>query len=375
MATVPKQSLSHMGKVTDEYSPGSPKIYQHNTTIDPSKEAAAAKLWAVYVSEAEKYDKSLVKSWRSDMEGMLIFVGFSGRVGSKPMSASLTAFIVKRYKTLVPDSRDSTVRLLNQISQQLTAAAGSTFHVPALPPFAPLATSPVCITLWFISLGLSMTYALAATLLEQWAHNLLHKADMRSSPVICTHIFSYLYYGLVAFLVPINLPIAIVSAAVLASVTTVYSTITLLPLWHLNCPYHTPFSIAFWHISQGLATLRHLRRVSAADSSESASDLAPIKTMVGAMSQCAMEVSVEGMARDYRALVWTVKSLVGDTKLELFVEAIPNVLWGPNGRRQTYQHQIQSLMHNPDLGLPARMGSLLCNCESGLLTPEVAKRW
>jgi hypothetical protein len=39
-----------------------------------SEEAAASKLWAVYVSGAEKYDKSLVESWRSDMQGMLIFV-------------------------------------------------------------------------------------------------------------------------------------------------------------------------------------------------------------------------------------------------------------------------------------------------------------
>lgn len=42
----------------------------------PADEAAAAKLWAVYVSEAEKYDKALVETWRSDMQGMLIFVRF-----------------------------------------------------------------------------------------------------------------------------------------------------------------------------------------------------------------------------------------------------------------------------------------------------------
>ncbi|KAJ7114247.1 hypothetical protein C8R44DRAFT_795356 [Mycena epipterygia] len=40
---------------------------------DPGGEAAAAKIWAVYVSEAEKYHKGLVESWQSDMEGMLIF--------------------------------------------------------------------------------------------------------------------------------------------------------------------------------------------------------------------------------------------------------------------------------------------------------------
>jgi hypothetical protein len=28
----------------------------------------------VYISGAEKYDKALVESWKSDMEGLLIFV-------------------------------------------------------------------------------------------------------------------------------------------------------------------------------------------------------------------------------------------------------------------------------------------------------------
>jgi hypothetical protein len=42
--------------------------------INYEEEAASAKLWAVYVSEAEKYDRGLVESWKSDMEGLLIFV-------------------------------------------------------------------------------------------------------------------------------------------------------------------------------------------------------------------------------------------------------------------------------------------------------------
>jgi hypothetical protein len=45
-----------------------------SSDTDATEEAAAAKLWAVYISEAEKYDKSLVESWKSDMEGLLIFV-------------------------------------------------------------------------------------------------------------------------------------------------------------------------------------------------------------------------------------------------------------------------------------------------------------
>ncbi|KAJ7785295.1 hypothetical protein DFH07DRAFT_726715, partial [Mycena maculata] len=208
------------------------------------------KLWAVYISEAEKYDKSLAESWKSDMEGMLIFAGL--------FSTSLTAFIIESYTTLVPDSGDSTVRLLAQISQQLAANAnGSTFHVPTQLTFTPPATSIVCNALWFISLGLSLTCALVATLLEQWAHNFLHKADMCSAPVVCARIFSYLYYGLkrfdmhtvvdiiplllhaslllffaglVAFLLPINLSMAAVAGAILVIVGAIYSILIFLPL-------------------------------------------------------------------------------------------------------------------------------------------------
>ncbi|KAJ6555003.1 hypothetical protein DFH09DRAFT_1038329 [Mycena vulgaris] len=93
-------------------------------------EATAAKLWGVYISEAKKNDNALVKSWKSDMEGMLIFAGL--------FSVSLTAFIMESYKILIPDSGDSTMHLLTQISQQLaTAANGSSFTAPVPTVFVP----------------------------------------------------------------------------------------------------------------------------------------------------------------------------------------------------------------------------------------------
>ncbi|KAJ7440940.1 hypothetical protein FB451DRAFT_1058480, partial [Mycena latifolia] len=120
--------------------------------------------WSVYISEADKYDKALVESWRSDMDGMLIFAGL--------FSASLTVFIIESYKTLNADPGDTAVILLRQISQQLAAAAnGSSFSIPEPEVFVPPATSVVCNALWFISLGLSLSCALIATLLEQWARD------------------------------------------------------------------------------------------------------------------------------------------------------------------------------------------------------------
>ncbi|KAJ7249082.1 hypothetical protein B0H12DRAFT_1301064, partial [Mycena haematopus] len=82
-----------------------PKTQDHNV----DEETAASKLWAMYISEAEKYNRVLVESWKSDMEGLLIFAAL--------FSAALTAFIIESYLSLNPDSGDLTVQLLEQISQ------------------------------------------------------------------------------------------------------------------------------------------------------------------------------------------------------------------------------------------------------------------
>ncbi|KAJ7160617.1 hypothetical protein C8R43DRAFT_836983, partial [Mycena crocata] len=136
-------------------------------------------------------------------------------------------------------------------------------------PFAPPASSLVCNVFWFISLGLSLTSAFIATLVEQWARDFLHRAEMRSAPVIRARVYSFLYYGLkrfkmhtvveiiplllhaslilffaglVSFLTPVNTAVAVLAGCLLAVVTAVYSLITILPLYYLDTPYRTPLS-------------------------------------------------------------------------------------------------------------------------------------
>ncbi|KAF7334531.1 hypothetical protein MVEN_02282900 [Mycena venus] len=366
--------------------------------IHPDEEAAAAKLWAVYVSEAEKYDRSLVESWKSDMEGLLIFAAL--------FSAILTAFLIESYKSLNPDSGDLTVHLLAQISQQLTASAnGSTFLIPPPHSFTPTLSSLICNGLWFMSLGFSLACALIATFVQQWARDFLHKADIRSAPVIRARIFSYLYYGLkrfqmhtvveiiplllhgslllffsglVAFLTTVNTVMTVIAATVLAIVSAVYCTLTLLPLLHLDCPYRTPLSGAFWRISHGLMGFWYHRNPphgtahepGASDGSGDTLELHD-ETMVEAMSRTALETRSE---RDYKALVWTVKSLADDAELEPFIEVIPDLLWGPYYRRYAYEAHICGLIHNPDTRLLPRIKSLLDSCYTGLLPWDASQR-
>ncbi|KAJ7083535.1 hypothetical protein C8R44DRAFT_903727, partial [Mycena epipterygia] len=153
---------------------------------------ACAKMWTIYIGEAERYDAALVESWKADMERMLIFSGL--------FSASLTAFIIESYKTLQPDSGDLTVAALSKVSQQLAAiAVGGSYALQPAAPFHATTASLLCNALWFISLSLSLICALLATLVEQWAREFLHKTEMRPSPIRRARIFSFLYFGLKRF--------------------------------------------------------------------------------------------------------------------------------------------------------------------------------
>ncbi|KAJ7602250.1 hypothetical protein DFH06DRAFT_1488835 [Mycena polygramma] len=170
---------------------------------------ASTKLWSIYIGEAERYDKALVESWKSDMEGMLIFSGL--------FSASLTAFLIESYQTLQPDSGAVMIQLLSQISQQLASNSSTVSPVPPADPFRPTASSLVCNTFWFISLTLSITCALLATLVEQWAREFLHSTEKHPSPFRRARVFSFLYFGLRRFgmhtaveLIPLLLHISVI---------------------------------------------------------------------------------------------------------------------------------------------------------------------
>ncbi|KAJ7873702.1 hypothetical protein B0H13DRAFT_2552309, partial [Mycena leptocephala] len=358
----------------------------------------SAKLWAVYVSEAEKYDRALVETWRSNMDGMLIYAGL--------FSASVTAFLTESYRTLNPDPAQTTIMLLNQISSQLAAATnGSNFEMPTISnAFLPPTTSLICNALWFISLSLSLSCALIATLLEQWARDFLHHADIRSAPVIRARVFSYLYYGLkrfnmhavveivplllhasllfffaglVTFLAPVNIIIMTVVATSLGVVAAVYMILTLLPLAYLDCPYRTPFSGTLWRVAHTLklwwnAAIR--RKISSAGDVTHAVHLPQPDGIVEAIYRRATKNSPERTARDVRALVWTVKSLTADEELEPFAESISDVLWSPDGPRSTYHNHITTLITHPDVQLWSRIEGLLRSCDSGLLSSEARTR-
>ncbi|KAJ6494318.1 hypothetical protein C8R45DRAFT_176160 [Mycena sanguinolenta] len=288
------------------------------------------------------------------MEGMLIFSGL--------FSASLTAFLIESYKFLQPNSGDLTVTWIRHLSQQLDAIARNTsFVVPPSSTFAPTTGSFWCNALWFISLSLSLTCALLATLVEQWAREFLHKTEMRPSPLRRARVFSFLYFGLkhfrmhtivdaipfllhaslllffaglVAFLLPVNRIMMYLICIVLFGFMVLYAALTILPVVRLNCPYRTPLSAPLWSMLQAFSDK---------------TDCAEQQTMTEAVAALALQ---DTKRRDQRALKWTLDSLTDDIELLPFVETIPDIIHGPNGFRRANDVLFESLLGTIEVTSP-----------------------
>jgi hypothetical protein len=177
---------------------------------------------------------------------------------------------------LSPDSGDQTVFLLGQLSQQLAGVANGTNIQPQpYPSFSP-SVPIVCInSIWLLSLMLSTTSALFATLSQQWARRYLQLPQISSVSRDCARVRSFLflgtrkyqmYYavetaptllhisvflfniGLVIFFFTIYNPVAIVVLVSVVLFAVVYFVLTILPCIDHVCPYRTPLSGISWYL-------------------------------------------------------------------------------------------------------------------------------
>ncbi|KAF8261189.1 hypothetical protein EI94DRAFT_1607946, partial [Lactarius quietus] len=134
--------------------------------------------WSMYLTEAEKQDNDVTESWKGDTDGILIFTGL--------FSAVVAAFIIESYKNLSPNSADKANALLAQITQQLVNISNGTPLSNAIAqtnqPFKPTASAVRVNVLFFLSLVLSLTCALSATLMQQWARRYKELAQQTGAP-------------------------------------------------------------------------------------------------------------------------------------------------------------------------------------------------
>ncbi|KZP07640.1 hypothetical protein FIBSPDRAFT_803809 [Athelia psychrophila] len=348
------------------------------------------RVWSIYVNEATKVDGTLVESWKGDMDGILIFSGL--------FSAVVTAFITVGYGTLQPDATATTTAILVQISQQLASISNGTGEV--LPynsaesaSFTPSGTSLSLNAFWFLSLILSLTCALMATLVQQWARQYLYGVRRRTDPEKRARVRAYLYEGverfkvpliveaipallhtsvflffagLVEFMFPINLTIALVILVAVATVGSAYLLATLVSALYLDCPYRTPLSFPCWRSLQALRlTVRKLSSLAHGGWSQWAhmhhGTLDDIRER-----EATRRYSEALLVRDTRALQWTVNNLTENADFAPFAESIPALV--ENYYTLTVLEQMLSA---PGSNLPERISHLL----KGSLASEISSPW
>ncbi|KAI9447639.1 hypothetical protein H4582DRAFT_12092 [Lactarius indigo] len=336
---------------------------------------SSGKLWTIYLNEAEKEDKEITENWSVDTGGILVFTGlFSGTVAS---------FIIESYKQLSPDSSVTTNALLTQISQQLANASNATLLASVAAqnsqPFKPTASAVRVNVLWFLSLALSLTCALSATLMQQWARRYQELARHRGAPHKRARMRAYIFNGiegfkmtrvieampallhlsvslffagLIDFLIPINTTVAYFTLGWIALFALAYAILTMLSNLRFDCPYHTPLSGIIWRLSQlsllgislatlGIEGLFH-RRLLALWRRCTPRRSTQVPGLTKWRETLEMQVSVRlkwfknGLRKsvelsatnapstvDKDALEWTLKALDEDKEFEDFAEHVP----------------------------------------------------
>jgi hypothetical protein len=246
-------------------------------------------MWTISIIHTAKHDEAMTDRWKSDMDGILIYVCFKisyrfvwNRIYIWPIvpqtgvfSATVAAFLIESYKYLKPDSTDVSARLLQQVTQELASLSnGDHFTPPTLDAFqAPRFAIHVNI-LWFLSLCMSLACGLGATLVQQWVRRYLRLTQRSDTPVNRVRVRTFLYQGiqdfhvnwvvenisvmlhaaiflffagLVEFLFAFNDEVADVVLVAVSIFTALYISLTFLPVIYRQCPFQTPLTSILWY--------------------------------------------------------------------------------------------------------------------------------
>ncbi|KAJ3730283.1 hypothetical protein C8R42DRAFT_568486, partial [Lentinula raphanica] len=157
-----------------------------------------ARVWKVYLDEAESHDFEMITGFRDTIDALLVFAAL--------FSAVVTSFIIAAMSSLQPDFGEITAKLLIE-QTKLLRAAGNTTLINSIPESSvdlqngSPGTKDIWINgLFFASLALSLATALLSVLVKQWlqAYENLPSGNAKERAMI--HHFRYT--GLIHWKVP-----------------------------------------------------------------------------------------------------------------------------------------------------------------------------
>ncbi|KAI9437911.1 hypothetical protein BJY52DRAFT_567169 [Lactarius psammicola] len=315
----------------------------------------ANSMWSLHMKEAKSHDEARIQSLKEDMDGVLIFAGL--------FSASLTSFIIDKIHDLRVDPtqqlvyyQQQNVALLAQISNQVSSIAPQV-SIPFTPPlpfpnFTPKSSDVRVNAFWFMSLVFSLSAALLATLVQQWARDYMHVFQRYSNPLKSARLRQYLYEGVEGWYMPLvaesvpglvhvslflfflglgdsllalNTTIAITTIVPITVCGLLYVFSTFTPILNPQSPYQTPFSRVIWYLMQKVHPRSYSDRASGGGRKTVSSHMSKGRV------QLAMEENEERKGRDVRAIRWLIDNSTEDDEMESFAMAIPGAFtskWG-----------------------------------------------
>jgi Family of unknown function (DUF6535) len=272
------------------------------------------------------------------------------------------------------------------------------------PPFSPPTYAIWVNSFWFLSLAISLTCALLATLLQQWARRYVtvtqppryspHKrariraffADgieklhlpwaVEALPTLL-HVSLFLFFsGLLIFLLNVNYTVFSFVAWWVALSAGAYGCITLMPIFRHDSPYYAPLSSSAWFIYSGVSygVFRILELIASSVGFSTWSRFHGLKItyrnrLLGGMIRTGQETaSISSAEIDGRVLGWAFDALDEDHEVEEFFEGIPGFC---NSKVVSEPRQILSKPYN--LTLSAALRGFLDRTWSSSLLSETIK--
>ena len=325
----------------------------------------------MYMEMATEEDKKLVEDWKADADGILIFVRLYPLIWCFTLtewlqtglfSAAVASLISVSIQDIRQNPQDTSNFYLANIYQATINPNVSESLPTSPPPFSPPNYAVWVNALWFMTLVISLTCALLATLLQQWARRYLKVTQTRYSPhkrarirsffsegvekcllpwavetlPTLLHIALFLFFaGLVVFLCNVDMTIFKLVLSWVGVCTALYGCITLMPIFRHDSPYRTPLSLPAWHIVTGISHLsfRALRRVTQSEyfSQQVYNRFYFLKEhyrkiLAHGMQKTAEETALNSSSDiDTRAFMWTFDCLDEDHELERFFSGFPGL--------------------------------------------------
>lgn len=226
-----------------------------------------ARVWKVYMDEAELFDVELTEGWKDTVDVLLVFAGLFSAVVATLAGISIQA--------LQPDYAQVTVDILLELLAVQRAIASGNTAADVTPASFSLNAFPSASTLdrwvnglWFTSLAFSLCTALIATIIKQWIQQyrafaggttleqVIHRQyrfmglnKWRVPTIIALlpsllHVSLFLFLaGMSLFLYPLDQAAFHAVVVITSGTCTLYLISSILPALFPRCPYRTPISL------------------------------------------------------------------------------------------------------------------------------------